>query len=150
MNIRKNMTITFALAALALGMTTTKASAQPVLKGSFDLPGATYFGDTLLQAGHYTIWMSTEVRDAAYTQQIHVAGEGIAKTVLATSKAIRESGRTSLQLATMGGAYVLSSVDTGTLGRSYAIGATKKVRSQMQLAKAGPNLVIPVNTSAAF
>jgi len=41
MNIRKNMTITFALAALALGMTTTKASAQPVLKGSFDLPGAT-------------------------------------------------------------------------------------------------------------
>ena len=77
-------------------MTTTLASAQPVLRGSFELPGAVYFGDTLLEAGHYTISMSTEVQDLAYTQKIHVSGEGVSKTFLAISKPAPESGRTSL------------------------------------------------------
>ena len=86
MNIRKNMTISFALAAVALGMTTTKASAQTVLQGSFDLPAAVYFGDTLLQPGHYSISMSTAVRDLAFTQKIRVSGEGVSKTFLAISK----------------------------------------------------------------
>jgi hypothetical protein len=54
MNIRKNLTISFALTALALGLTTTHASAQPVLKGSFELPAAAHWGDTLLQPGHYS------------------------------------------------------------------------------------------------
>src|SRR5579862_5201126 len=98
MNIRKNMTIRFALAALALGITTTVASAQPVLKGTFELPTAVYFGDTLLQPGHYNISMSTEVRDMAYTQTIRVSGEGVSKAFLAISKPTRESGRNCLRI----------------------------------------------------
>ena len=147
MNIRKNLTISFALAALALGMTTTTVLAQPVLKGSFDLPGAVYFGDTLLQAGHYNISMSTEVRDMAYTQKIHVSGEGVSKTFMAISKPTPESGRTCLKIADVDGTYVVSSLDTGTLGRSYGFGLTKSVRNKIMRASAGPSIAVPVTTA---
>ena len=150
MNIRKNMTISFALAALALGMATTKASAQPVLKGSFELPGAAYFGDTLLQPGHYSISMSTEVRDLAYTQKIRVSGEGVSKTFLAISKPTPESGRNCLKITGIDGTYVVSSFDTGVLGRSYAFGMTKSVRNKVLRASAGPSIAVPVSTAAGF
>jgi hypothetical protein len=65
MNIRRQLSIGLALAGLALGLTTVQAKAEPVLKGTFELPAAAYWGDTLLQPGQYTIWMSTEVRDIA-------------------------------------------------------------------------------------
>jgi hypothetical protein len=150
MNIRKNMTISFALAALALGMTTTIASAQPVLQGWFDLPGAVYFGDTLLQPGHYSISMSTEVRDFAFTQKIRVSGEGVSKTFLAISKPTPESGRNCLRIAGIDGTYVVSSFDTGVLGRSYAFGLTKNVRNKVLRASAGPSIAVPVSTAEGF
>ena len=150
MNIRKHLTISLALAALALGMTATKASAQPVLQGSFDLPGAVYFGETLLQPGHYRISMSTEVRDLAYTQKIHVSGEGVSKTFLAISKPTAESGRTCLKITGMQGAYVVSTFDAGTLGRSYAFGMTRSVRNKLLRASAGPGMAVPVSTAAGF
>jgi hypothetical protein len=144
------MTISFALAALALGMTTTKASAQPVLRGSFELPGAVYFGDTLLQPGHYSISMSTEVRDLAYTQKIHVSGEGVSKTFLAISKPTPESGRNCLKITGIDGTYVVAAFDTGFLGRSYSFGMTKNVRNKMLRASAGPSIAVPVATAAGF
>jgi len=150
MNIRKNMTISFALAAFALGMTTTKASAQTVLQGSFDLPAAVYFGDTLLQPGHYSISMSTAVRDLAYTQKIRVSGDGVSKTFLAISKPTPESGRNCLKIAGIDGTYVLAAFDTGVLGRSYAFGMTKNVRNKMLRASAGPSIAVPVSTAAGF
>ena len=150
MNIHKHMTISFALAALALGLTTTTASAQSVLKGSFELPGAAYFGDTLLQPGQYSISMSTEVHDLAYTQKIHVSGEGVSKTFLATSKPTPESGRNCLKITGIDGTYVVSSLDTGVLGRSYAFGMTKSVRNKILRAGAGPSIAVPVSTAAGF
>ena len=144
------MTISFALAALALGMTTTKASAQTVLQGSFDLPAAVYFGDTLLQPGHYSISMSTEVRDLAFTQKIRVSGEGVSKTFLAISKPTPESGRNCLKLTGIDGTYVVSSFDTGVLGRSYSFAMTKNVRNKMLRASAGPSIAVPVSTAAGF
>jgi len=150
MNIRKNITISFALAALALGMTTTTASAQSVLKGSFELPAAVYFGDTLLQPGHYSISMSTAVRDLAFTQKIRVSGEGVSKTFLAISKPTPESGRNCLKITGIDGTYVVSSFDTGVIGRSYSFAMTKNVRNKMLRASAGPSIAVPVSTAAGF
>jgi len=150
MNIRKNITISFALAAFALGMTTTKASAQTVLQGSFDLPAAVYFGDTLLQPGHYSISMSTAVRDLAFTQKIRVSGEGVSKTFLAISKPTPESGRNCLKITGIDGTYVVSSFDTGVIGRSYSFAMTKNVRNKMLRASAGPSIAVPVSTAAGF
>jgi hypothetical protein len=148
MNIRKNMTISLALAALALGMTTTKAGAETRLKGSFELPGAVYFGDTLLQPGQYTIWMSAEARDGA--PAIHVSGEGVTKTFFGLSKPTPESGRNCLKITGINGTYVVSSFDTGVLGRSYAFGMTKNVRNKMLRASTGPSIAVPVSTAAGF
>src|SRR5271166_1393618 len=127
MNKRKHLTIGLALTALSLGLTTTQAMAQPALKGSFELPAAAYFGDTLLQAGHYSIWMSTEMRDLAYVQTIHLSGEGVVKTFLAISTPRRESGRNVLEIADIDGTYVVRAYDAGVLGRSFAFGVTKNV-----------------------
>ena len=150
MNIRKNMTISFALAALALGMATNQASAQTVLKGSFELPGAVYFGDTLLQPGQYTVWMSTQARDLARISAIHVSGEGVTKTFMAISKPTRESSRNCLKIALINGTYVVSAFDTGVLGKSYAFGMTRNVRNKTLRASAGPGFVVPVSTAAGF
>lgn len=150
MNIRKNMTISFALAALALGMTTTKASAQTVLRGSFELPEAAYFGDTLLEPGQYTIWMSTEARDLARTSAIHVSGAGVTKTFLAISKPTPESGRNCLKISPIDGTYVVSAFDTGVLGKSFSFGITKNVRTKMLSPAPAPASLFRSRRAAGF
>src|ERR1051326_4176079 len=65
MNLRKHFTMGLALTGLVLGLVAVPASAEPVLKGSFELPVAAYWGDTLLPAGQYNISMSAELRDIA-------------------------------------------------------------------------------------
>jgi len=149
MNIRKNLTISFALTALALGMTTTTASAQ-VLKGSFELPAAAYWGDTLLQPGHYTISMTAEARDIGRVTTFRIAGEGVAKTLLAISKPRRESGRNYLEVSNIDGTYVVRAFDAGVLGGSYAFGVTKNVRSKALRASAEPAIAVPVSTAAGL
>jgi len=144
MRIRKQLTIGLAVLGVALGLTTAQASAQPVLKGSFELPTAAYWGNTLLQPGQYTIWMSTEVRDIAVVPAIHVSGEGINLTVLAIAKPDRESGRNYLDIAAIDGTYVIRAFDAGLLGESFTFGVTKSVRSKALRASAEPPIAVPV------
>jgi hypothetical protein len=148
MNARKHLTIGLALMALSLGLTTTQACAQPVPKGTFELPAAAYWGDTLLQPGQYSIWMSTEVRDLVQVAQIHLSGEGVTKTFAAISTPKRESGRSDLQIADMDGTYVVRAFETGLLGRSFAFGAAKNVRNRTLRASAKPAIAVPVSTGA--
>jgi hypothetical protein len=141
------LTISFALTALTLGLTTTQASAQQrVLKGTFELPAAAYWGDTLLQAGHYNIWMSTEARDIERVMTIRLSGEGTNATFLAIATAAQESGRNYLDVANVGGTYVVRAFDAGLLGRSFAFGVTKNVRNKTLRASAEPAIAVPVST----
>src|SRR5580658_10744410 len=96
MSLRKQLTIGLALTGLAVGLTTVQANAQPVLKGTFELPTAAYFGNTLLQPGQYTIWMSTEVRDIARVPTIHQSGEEVTANALTIDKQGREHGRNNI------------------------------------------------------
>jgi hypothetical protein len=130
MNLRKHFTIGLALLGLALGFTTARANAQPVLKGTFELPTAAYFGDTLLQPGQYTIWMSTEVRDMAHVPEIHLSGEGVNATFLAVARPAQESGRNFLDVANIDGTYVIRAFDAGSIGESFAFGVTKSVKNK--------------------
>ncbi len=130
MTIRKHFTIGLALIGLALSLTTARASAQPVLKGTFELPTAAYFGDTLLQPGQYTIWTSTEVRDLAHVPAIHLSGEGINKTFLAVARPEAETGRNYLDIANVDGTYVIRAFDAGAIGESFAFGVTKNVKNK--------------------
>jgi hypothetical protein len=145
MNVRKHLTIGLALVGLALGLTTVQANAQPVLKGTFELPAAAYWGNTLLQPGQYTIWMSTEMQDLAHVPTIHLSGEGINLTFLAIAKLDKESGRNYLDVANIDGTYVIRAFDAGLIGESFAFGVTKNVKSKALRASAElPGIAVPV------
>jgi len=146
MNIRKQLTIGLALVGLALGLTTMQANAQPVLKGTFELPAAAYWGNTLLQPGQYTIWMSTEVRDLASVPVIHLTGEGVHAAFLAVARPDKESGRNYLNVANIDGTYVIRAFDAGLIGESFAFGVTKNVKSKALRASAElPSIAVPVS-----
>jgi hypothetical protein len=146
MKMRKQMTIGLALLGLALGLTTVQANAQTVLKGSFELPAAAYWGDTLLQPGQYTIWMSTEAADLAHVPAIHLSGEGVKLTFLAIAKPDKESGRNYLDIANVDGTYVVRAFDAGSIGESFAFGVTKSVKNKALRASAEPAVAVPVST----
>jgi len=150
MNLRKQLTIGLALIGLALGLTTVQANAQPVLKGTFELPAAAYWGDTLLQPGQYTIWMSAEVHDIAHVPAIHLNGEGVRATFLSVARPEKESGRNYLEIANVGGTYVVRAFDVGSIGESFAFGVTRNVKNKALRASAEPAMAVPVSTGAGF
>lgn len=150
MNKRNQLTIGLALICLALGITTAQAQ-QPVLKGSFELPAAAYWGNTLLQPGQYTIWMSTEVRDIARVPVIHLSGEGIDATFLAIARPERETKRNYLDIANIDGTYVVRAFDSGLLGESFVFGVTKNVKSKaLRASNELPPIAVPVSATAGF
>ena len=145
MQIRKNLITSLALVGLALGLTTVRANAQPILKGAFELPAAAYWGDTLLQPGQYTIWLSTEARDVSRVPVIHLSGEGIHATFLAIARPAQESGRNYLDVANIGGTYVIRAFDAGSLGESFSFGVTRNVKNKALRASAEPAAIaVPV------
>jgi len=145
MKLRKQLTTGIALIGLALGFTTARANAQAVLKGTFELPTAAYFGDKLLPPGQYTIWTSTEVHDIAHVPAIHISGEGVRWTFLAVATPARESGRNYLDVANIDGTYVIRAFDAGSIGESFAFGVTKSVRNKALRASAEPSIAVPVS-----
>jgi hypothetical protein len=122
-----------------------QAKAEPVLKGTFELPAAAYWGDTLLQPGQYTIWMSTEVRDIARVPTIHLSGEGLNATFLAIARPEKESGRNVLDVVNIGGTYVIRAFDAGMLGESFGFGVSKSVKNKALRASVEPGLTVVVS-----
>jgi hypothetical protein len=145
MKIPRQLSIGLALAGLALSLTTVQAKAEPVLKGTFELPAAAYWGDTLLQPGQYTIWMSTEVRDIARVPTIHLSGEGINATFLAIARPEKESGRNVLDVINVGGTYVIRAFDAGMLGESFGFGVSKSVKNKALRASVEPGRTVVVS-----
>ncbi|HTQ57332.1 MAG TPA: hypothetical protein VMI94_22840 [Bryobacteraceae bacterium] len=145
MNTRKYLVTGLALIALVLGFTAVQAKAEPVLKGSFELPAAVYWGNTLLPPGEYTIWMSTEVRDLAHVPMIHITGEGVTLNLLAVGRPLPESGRNVLEISDLGGTHVVRAFDAGLLGQSFAFGVTRTVKSKALRASNDPATMVVVN-----
>jgi hypothetical protein len=148
MNVRKHLTIGLALTGLALGLTTVKAAAQQGLNGTFDLPEATYWGNTLLQPGQYTISMAMEPHDISRVPVIHLSGEGVNATFLAIAAPAHESGRNYLDIANIGGTYVIRAFDSGLLGESFSFGVTKSVKNKALSASSEPAMAVPVSMAA--
>lgn len=150
MNIRKQLTIGLALVGLALGLTTVQANAEPVLQGTFELPTAAYWGDTLLQPGAYTISMSLEMHDIGRVPTIRLSGEGVNATFLAVARPAAESGRNVLDVANINGTYVIRAFDAGLIGESFSFGVTKSVKNKALRASAEPGVAVPVSVGAGF
>ena len=148
MNLGKYFTMGFTMAVLALGLTTVRASAEPVLVGTFELPTATYWGDTLLQPGQYTISMSAQSHDIASVPVVRLSGEGIEATFLAIARPARESGRSSLEVANIDGTYVVRAFDAGIIGESFSFGVTKTVKNKALRASSQPTMSVSVSSVA--
>ena len=145
MNVRKHLTISLALTGLALGLITVKANAQQGLKGTFELAEATYWGNTLLQPGRYTISMSTEASDISRVPVIRLSGEGVNAAFLAIATPAHESGRNYLDIVNIDGTYVVRAFDAGSIGESFAFGVTKSVKNKALRASAEPAIALPVS-----
>jgi hypothetical protein len=147
--VRKYLSIAFtvALVALAAGFMPSPARAGEVLKGTFELPAAAYWGDTLLQPGEYTV-----VMDIGYSKPpvVHLTGEGVRVNMLTMSMPFKESGRSILKLEDINGTYVVREFDAGFLGKAYPFEVTKSVRNKALRASAGPSIELPVSTGAGF
>jgi len=148
MNVRKHLTISLALTGLALGLITVKANAQQGLKGTFELAEATYWGNTLLQPGRYTISMSTEASDISRVPVIRLSGEGVNAAFLAIATPAHESGRNYLDIADIGGTYVIRAFDSGLLGESFSFGVTKSIKNKALRASTEPAIAVPVSMAA--
>jgi hypothetical protein len=145
MNVRKHLMIGLALTGLALSLSTLKANAQQALTGTFELPEATYWGNTLLQPGRYAISMSTEADDMSRVPSIHLSGEGVSAAFLAIATPARSSGRNYLEVANIGGTYVIRAFDSGLLGESFTFGVTRSVKNHALRASTEPATAVPVS-----
>jgi hypothetical protein len=150
MNTRKHLAVAVALVALVLGLTVVPASATTVLKGSFELPAAAYWGNTLLQPGQYTFWMNTEASHLSKVPVVHLVGEGVNLTLLTLARPDRESGRNYLEIDDVNGTYVIRAFDSGLLGERFTFGVTKSVKEHALRASAEPVMTIPVSTGAGY
>jgi hypothetical protein len=148
MNVRKHLTIGLALTGLALGLTTVKANAQQGLNGTFELLETTYWGNTLLQPGRYTISMSTEASDISRVPIIHLSGDGVTAAFLAIATPAHQSGRNYLDITSIGGTYVIRAFDSGLLGQSFSFGVAKSVKNKALRASTEPAMAVPVSMAA--
>jgi hypothetical protein len=148
MKVRKHFTIGLALTGLALGLSTFKANAQQGLNGTFELPEATYWGSTLLQPGRYTISMTTEAHAISRVPIIHLSGDGVNAAFLSIATPAHESGRNYLNVANIGGTYVIRAFDSGMLGESFSFGVTKSVKNKALRASTEPAMAFPFSMAA--
>jgi hypothetical protein len=148
MNVRKHLTIGLALTGLALGLSTFKANAEQGLNGTFELLEATYWGNTLLQPGRYTISMSTEAHDMSRVPSIHLSGDGVSAAFLAIATPEHSSGRNYLEIANIGGTLVIRAFDSGLLGESFSFGVTKSIKNKALRASTEPAIAVPVSMAA--
>jgi hypothetical protein len=98
-----------------------------------------------MRPGRYTISMSTEAHDISHVPVIHLSGEGVDATFLAIATPAHESGRNYLDIANIGGTYVIRAFDSGLLGESFSFGVTESVKNKALRASTEPAMAIPVS-----
>jgi hypothetical protein len=130
MNLHKNWKLTFALLALGVGMTAAKASAETVLKGSFNLPTQAYWGSNLLEPGEYSFTVDMTM---GRTPMVHLRGEGVNALVLSSPvSAPPSTDRTFLTLESINGTYAVRELSAGAIGRSYDFIVSKSAKGPVE------------------
>ncbi len=79
---------------------------------------------------------------------IYLSGEGLNATFLAIATPVHESGRNYLDVANIGGTYVIRAFDSGLLGESFSFGVTKSVKNKALRASTEPAMAVPVSIAA--
>jgi len=115
------------LLAGALGLTTSQANAQQAYKGTFTLPYETYWGNTVLEPGTYTV--SIESGNLA-PSVLKVQGSGGGAAMLSGPAEITDIKPGRVLLANINGVYALKQFDAGAIGKSYMFAISKAARTK--------------------
>ena len=148
MKLRKHWMLSLSLAALALGVTVSRAAADEVYKGTFSLSSPAYWGDILLQPGEYTIKMDSDLTRTCFVQ---LRGAGVEAAIMAlpvSSEPLSE--RSHLTLGEFNGGYAVQELDAGPLGRTFHFAVSKRVRKGTEPVAAAAPVQIPLSTGGGF
>jgi len=113
------------LLAGALGLTTSQANAQTPFKGTLNLPYETYWGNTVLEPGTYTISLTGNLVEA---NVLKVEGSGGITTMLSGPAELTDVQKSRVLLSYVNGVYALKEFDAGSLGKSYHFPISKAAR----------------------
>jgi hypothetical protein len=148
MNIRKQITVGLGLAFLAFGLTATQASAQEVYKGSFELPAAAYWGKTLLQPGQYSIRLDSVSPSISL---IRLEGEGMHATLFGGAFVPeRTKDRSSLTIVDANGAFYVSELNAGQIGKAFQFSPSKAAKERSLSASTAAPMTVPVTSASGF
>ena len=143
MNLRKQIALSIAIVTL-LGLTAAGASAETILRGTFELPAQAYWGNTLLPQGQYTMVMNKGITGVGL---ISLRGEGVNTTFIAPAVAGDDSGKSRLKLESVNGTYVVREFDASALNKAYRFSVPKSVRAMAVSQNAAPPVTVSVNSA---
>ena len=116
------------LLAGALGLTTPAANAQQAYKGTFTLPYETYWGNTVLEPGTYTV----SIEGGLITPSLmRVHGSGGEATLFSGPADLTDIKPSRVFLANVNGVYALKQFDAGAIGKSYQFAISKAAQTKM-------------------
>lgn len=129
-----------ALLSLVLACIALPANAQSY-RGTFTLPFEAHWGLAVLPAGTYTLTADAP----ANASIINVRGNGTGVMVLAgASNPCPESMKGELEVRNVNGAYVITKLTSGIMGKEISFAVPKAIRTERFNAAALPRIVIPV------
>ena len=73
--------------------------------------------------------MSTDASDISRVSAIHLSSEEVNAGFLAIATSAHQSGRNYLDIANIGGTYVIRAFNSGLLGELFSFGVTKSVKN---------------------
>ena len=82
MKLQKHFILTLAIGVMALGVTTSRATADEVYKGTFTLPVEAYWSSTLMHPGEYSISLDT---NSSRNSLVHLRSSNFHAMILAGS-----------------------------------------------------------------
>jgi len=115
------------LLAGALGLTTSQANAQEAYKGTFTLPYETYWGNTILEPGTYTMSLTG---NCLRTNVLTVDGPGGITTILSGPAEITDTQRSRVLLSYVNGVYAIKQLEAGSIGKSFQFAISKAARTK--------------------
>jgi len=128
MKLQKHFILTLALGVMALGVTTSRANADEVYKGTFTLPVEAYWSSALLHPGEYSISLDT---NSSRNSLVHLRGSNFHAMILAGSVTLHNTRKPSrLTLEDVNGVYVVRELQAGILGKDFRFQVSNAARRQ--------------------
>jgi hypothetical protein len=139
MILQKQHLCSLALLVGAVGLTVAPASAQQTYKATVDLPAQTRWGGVVLHAGRHEVVLEDGSDGVSVIQ---VSGQGDLARILTGPIDYKPlSDRSTLQIVSAGGEYVVTHFNVGSRGKSFSFAVPKGKRNSIEAAAQSETIV---------